>query len=70
MSEKSRRFRDALGHFATGVAVVTARGADGTPLGLTVNSFASVSLDPPLVLWSLDALPTVSWPSCGQSTSP
>jgi flavin reductase (DIM6/NTAB) family NADH-FMN oxidoreductase RutF len=54
MSETSRRFRDALGHFATGVAIVTARGADGAPLGLTVNSFASVSLDPPLVLWSLD----------------
>ena len=54
MSEQSRRFRDALGHFATGVAIVTARGGDGRPLGLTVNSFASVSLDPPLVLWSLD----------------
>ena len=54
MSEISRRFRDALGHFATGVAIVTARGSHGAPLGLTVNSFASVSLDPPLVLWSLD----------------
>lgn len=53
MSEQSRRFRDALGHFATGVAIVTARSGDGRPLGLTVNSFASVSLDPPLVLWSL-----------------
>lgn len=45
--------RQALGEFATGVAVVTACDADGAPIGLTVNSFASVSLDPPLVLWSL-----------------
>jgi hypothetical protein len=34
-------------------AVVTARGADGQPVGVTINSFASVSLEPPLVLWSL-----------------
>jgi flavin reductase (DIM6/NTAB) family NADH-FMN oxidoreductase RutF len=54
MSQDSRAFRDALGHFATGVAVVTARDPSGVPLGLTINSFASVSLDPPLVLWSLD----------------
>lgn len=47
----TRRFRDALGAFATGVCVVTARGADG-PMGITANSFASLSLDPPLVLWS------------------
>jgi flavin reductase (DIM6/NTAB) family NADH-FMN oxidoreductase RutF len=45
--------RKALGQFATGVTVVTARAADGVPVGLTVNSFASVSLDPPLVLWCL-----------------
>lgn len=49
----ARALRHALGAFATGVAVVTAMGPDG-PHGLTVNSFASVSLDPPLVLWSLD----------------
>jgi flavin reductase (DIM6/NTAB) family NADH-FMN oxidoreductase RutF len=49
----SRRLRDALGEFATGVAVVTARTADGQPVGVTINSFASVSLEPPLVLWSL-----------------
>lgn len=48
-----RRLRDALGEFATGVTVVTARGADGQPVGVTINSFASVSLEPPLVLWSL-----------------
>lgn len=53
MSQDSRAFRDALGHFATGVAVVSAAG-EGGPLGLTINSFASVSLEPPLILWSLD----------------
>lgn len=45
--------RAALGQFATGVAVVTTRAPDGRSVGLTVNSFASVSLEPPLVLWSL-----------------
>ena len=45
--------RSALGRFATGVTIVTCRGADGRPVGLTVNSFSSLSLDPPLVLWSL-----------------
>jgi flavin reductase (DIM6/NTAB) family NADH-FMN oxidoreductase RutF len=43
-------FRNACGHFATGVSIVTMAGADGTPHGLTANSFTSVSLDPPLVL--------------------
>ncbi len=47
-------FRDALGRFATGVTVVTTRDADGNPLGLTVSSFNAVSMEPPLVLWSLD----------------
>ena len=46
-------FRAALGMFATGVTIVTARGPDGAPVGLTANSFNSVSLTPPLVLWSL-----------------
>ena len=46
-------FRVALGMFATGVTIVTARGADGAAVGLTANSFNSVSLAPPLVLWSL-----------------
>jgi flavin reductase (DIM6/NTAB) family NADH-FMN oxidoreductase RutF len=46
-------FRDALGMFATGVTIVTARAANGRLVGLTANSFNSVSLDPPLVLWSL-----------------
>jgi len=46
-------FRTALGMFATGVTIVTARTATGELIGLTANSFNSVSLDPPLVLWSL-----------------
>src|SRR5215470_2203727 len=48
-----RDYRRALGQFATGVTVVTSRTADGRRLGVTVNSFSSVSLDPPLILWSL-----------------
>ncbi len=48
-----REFRAALGMFATGVTIVTTRTAEGLPIGLTANSFNSVSLDPPLVLWSL-----------------
>jgi flavin reductase (DIM6/NTAB) family NADH-FMN oxidoreductase RutF len=48
-----RRLRDALGAYPTGVTIVTTRGADGRPVGLTVNSFASLSLEPPLLLWSL-----------------
>ncbi|MEX0343224.1 MAG: flavin reductase family protein [Erythrobacter sp.] len=46
-------FRDALGSFVTGVTIVTARDDRGRPFGLTANSFNSVSLDPPMVLWSL-----------------
>ena len=46
-------FRDALGTFVTGVTIVTAYDAAGKPSGLTANSFNSVSLDPPMVLWSL-----------------
>ncbi len=46
-------FRSALAMFATGVTIVTARTATGELIGLTANSFNSVSLDPPLVLWSL-----------------
>ncbi|MBU6257046.1 MAG: flavin reductase [Burkholderiales bacterium] len=49
----ARDFRLALGRFATGVTIITARGADGTPVGITANSFNSVSMDPPMVLWSL-----------------
>ena len=46
-------FRQALGMFATGVTIVTARSPPGKLIGLTANSFNSVSLSPPLVLWSL-----------------
>jgi flavin reductase (DIM6/NTAB) family NADH-FMN oxidoreductase RutF len=46
-------FRGAMGSFATGVTIVTALDAEGRPVGLTANSFNSVSLTPPLVLWSL-----------------
>ncbi|MBC5782538.1 flavin reductase family protein [Ramlibacter sp. USB13] len=52
-SFSSQEFRAALGMFATGVTIVTARSADGQVIGLTANSFNSVSLSPPLVLWSL-----------------
>ena len=48
-----RALRDCLGCFTTGVAVVTALDLGGRPAGLTINSLASVSLDPPLILWSL-----------------
>lgn len=50
-----RELRDALGRFATGVAVVTTCDEDAAPVGLAVNSFASVSLDPPEVLWSISS---------------
>jgi flavin reductase (DIM6/NTAB) family NADH-FMN oxidoreductase RutF len=48
-----RDFRNALGSFPTGVTVVTTISPEGTPIGLTCNSFSSVSLSPALVLWSL-----------------
>jgi flavin reductase (DIM6/NTAB) family NADH-FMN oxidoreductase RutF len=48
-----QHLRHALGRFATGVTIVTCRDAHGTPAGLTANSFGGVSLEPPLVLWSL-----------------
>ena len=48
-----KSLRQALGCFATGVAVITTLGDWDAPVGLTVNSFSSVSLDPPLILWSL-----------------
>jgi 3-hydroxy-9,10-secoandrosta-1,3,5(10)-triene-9,17-dione monooxygenase reductase component len=53
MSIDIREFRNALGAFATGVTIVTTRTGEGVDVGVTVNSFNSVSLDPPLVLWSL-----------------
>lgn len=51
--DEQRRFRNALGCFATGVTIVTAASDDGDPIGMTVSSFNSVSLDPPLVLFSI-----------------
>lgn len=46
-------FRTALGTFTTGVTIITTQAEDGSPVGITANSFNSVSLNPPLVLWSL-----------------
>lgn len=54
----STEFRTALGMFATGVTIVTARAPSGELVGLTANSFNSVSLTPPLVLWSLSQAAT------------
>ncbi len=51
--ENSKPLRNAFSRFATGVTVVTAMTENG-PVGMTVNSFSSVSLDPPLTLWSID----------------
>ena len=50
-----RQLRQALGAYATGVAVITTLTEAGEPVGITVNSFASLSLAPPLILWSLNA---------------
>ena len=47
------QFRRCLGRFATGVTVITCAAPDGTPCGITANSFSSVSLEPPLVLWNI-----------------
>lgn len=48
-----KQFRNALGNFATGVCIVTVAPKTGAPIGMTINSFASVSLEPPLVSWSI-----------------
>jgi flavin reductase (DIM6/NTAB) family NADH-FMN oxidoreductase RutF len=53
MSFDGRELRDALGRFATGVCVITATSEAGKAVGMTANSFSSVSIDPPLVLWAL-----------------
>jgi len=54
MPINQQEFRRVLGHFAAGVTVVTTRGEDGTPYGLTATAFTSVSLEPPLVLVCVD----------------
>ncbi|MCM8735758.1 flavin reductase family protein [Azospirillum sp. A1-3] len=62
-----RSLRDAYARYATGVAVITTLTPAGTPVGLTVNSFSSVSLDPPLVLWSL-MRSSASLPAFGEAS--
>ncbi|MEK4484460.1 flavin reductase family protein [Psychrobacillus sp. FSL H8-0484] len=52
--EQVASFKAAMGNYPTGVTVVTAFNQEGKPMGLTVNSFASVSLEPLLILWSID----------------
>lgn len=51
--QSSKAFRETLGRFPTGVTIVTALSPEGLPIGVTISSFNSVSLDPPLILWSL-----------------
>ncbi|RLA32583.1 MAG: flavin reductase [Gammaproteobacteria bacterium] len=51
--DEMKKFRQCLGQFATGVTVVSCRDPDGKPCGITANSFSSVSLEPPLVLWNI-----------------
>lgn len=51
--EQRASYRNALGRFPTGIAFVASRAPDGTPVGLLINSFTSVSMDPPLVSWCL-----------------
>lgn len=53
-TDLQQQFKQALGNYPTGVTVVTTFTEDHQPVGLTVNSFASVSLDPTLILWSID----------------
>jgi flavin reductase (DIM6/NTAB) family NADH-FMN oxidoreductase RutF len=54
ITEQQQLFKKALGNYPTGVTIITTTDENGTPVGLTVNSFASVSLDPLMVLWSID----------------
>lgn len=54
-ARQHRSLRDAFGQFATGVTIVTTVNPVDKPVGITVNSFSSVSLEPPLVSWSLDS---------------
>lgn len=53
-TNKINKFKEAMANYPTGVSVVTATDENNKPIGLTVNSFASVSLDPLLILWSID----------------
>ncbi|WP_454733717.1 MULTISPECIES: flavin reductase [Cupriavidus] len=62
----ARELRDVLGNFVTGVTVITTRDPSGKPHGVTANSFSSVSLDPPLILWS-QSLSSRSFPAFRES---
>ena len=53
-NENETVFREVMGNYPTGVTVVTTADSEGNPVGLTVNSFASVSLNPLMILWSID----------------
>lgn len=53
-NDKVNKFKEAMANYPTGVSVVTATDKEDKPVGITVNSFASVSLDPLLILWSID----------------
>ncbi len=66
-ADAARALRTTLGRFATGVTIITCRDAAGLPVGLTANSFGALSLDPPLVLWSLRAS-SPSLAAFGQAT--
>jgi 3-hydroxy-9,10-secoandrosta-1,3,5(10)-triene-9,17-dione monooxygenase reductase component len=66
MSIDGARYRQVLGHFPTGVTVITGLDPNGEPTGLTIGSFTSVSLDPPLVGF-LPAVTSKSWPAIQQS---
>lgn len=68
MNFDPRTFRDTLGLFVTGVTVITTRDEAGEPVGITANSFNSVSLDPPLVLWSV-GLKALSLPAFSTATA-
>ncbi|TVS16589.1 MAG: flavin reductase [Gammaproteobacteria bacterium] len=61
-----QQFRQAMGQFATGVAVITCLSAENNPVAMTVNSFTSVSVDPPLVLWCVNRaiLPFPAFSNC------
>jgi flavin reductase (DIM6/NTAB) family NADH-FMN oxidoreductase RutF len=54
VNENQQLFREVLGNYPTGVTVITAKDSEGKPVGLTVNSFASVSMEPLMVLWCID----------------
>ncbi len=54
MAVDAREIRNVMGHFATGVTVITTSDITGKPFGLTVNSFTSLSLNPPLVVVCVD----------------